>query len=266
MELLVDADSIAYRAAAAAEKRIWLVFADEEFLASFPLKKEAIEWAEMVGIDEPRFELKKEPEPVENALHNVKSIIKNLVDAIGPKKYDLILTGETNYRNEIATIKPYKGNRENLERPYHLAACREYMVNQYWARIVEGYEADDECAMLQRGDETCIASIDKDLLMVPGHHYDWVKDKKVYITEEEGWKHFYTQMLVGDTVDNIRGCPGIGKVGAPKILEGLTPKEMKCAVGLEYAIRCENPEEEFEENARLLWMSRTEPNDWSWEI
>lgn len=266
MELNIDADSIAYRAAAAAEKRIWLVFAEgDEFLASFPYKKEAVEWAEMAGIDSPKFKLVKEPEPVQNALHNVREIVKGIVDKTHPTNYNLILSGETNYRDEVATIKPYKGNRENLERPYHLQACRKFMVDNYWAEVVEGYEADDEVSMRQMGEDTCIVTIDKDLDTVPGWHYNWVEGKKYFIEEDEAWYNFYYQMLVGDSVDNIAGCPGIGKAIAPKILEGLTPEEMKCAVGLWYAIKYDNPEAAFEENARLLWMSRNTPNDWSWE-
>ena len=247
MELNIDADSIAYRAAAAAEKRIWLVFADDvQFLASFPYKKEAEEWAGMAGIDSPTFKLVKEPEPVANALHNTREIIKGIVDKLQPTNYNLILSGKTNYRDEIATIKPYKGNRENIERPFHLEACRKYMFDNYWAELVEGYEADDEVAMRQMGDDTCIVTIDKDLKMVPGWNYDWVKDEKVYITEEEGWRFFYTQMLVGDSVDNIAGCPGVGKKTAPPLLEGLDPQEMKCVVGYQYALKYDDPEAAFE--------------------
>lgn len=268
MELNIDADSIAYRAAAAAEKRIWLVFAEEDgdFLASFRYKKEAVEWADMMGIVAPHFQLAKEPEPVENALSNIKHIVKGIVDKLKPTNYNLILSGDTNYRDELATIKPYKGNRENIERPYHLKACRQFMVDNYRAEIVEGYEADDEVAMRQIGDDTCIVTIDKDLKMVPGWFYDWVKDEKMYITEEEGAKFFYTQMLTGDSVDNISGCPGVGVKGAERILNGLTPPQKKCTVGYWYALKYDDPEAAYEENARLLWMSRNTPNDWSWEV
>ena len=48
--------------------------------------------------------------------------------------------------------------------------------------------------------------------MIPGKHYNW--NKKIFETVDlqTGIQHFYKQMLIGDSSDNIIGINGIGKV------------------------------------------------------
>ncbi len=60
-------------------------------------------------------------------------------------------------------------------------------------------------------------SIDKDLDMIRGWHYNFIKDKKYFIDDQQAIKHFYTQILTGDRVDNIIGLRGIGPKKAEKI-------------------------------------------------
>ena len=70
--------------------------------------------------------------------------------------------------------------------------------------------------------EPCvIVSLDKDLKQVPGLHYNFVKKEFDTVTPQQGLINFYTQFLVGDTSDNIRGCTGIGPVKARKAFEEL---------------------------------------------
>lgn len=273
---IIDADSIAYRASAAAQKRIWRVYPTAEsdhYIASFNYKDDACDWAALAELESPKFELEIEPEDVVNAFSNAKSIIKTIIEDLGLNGYELHLTGEDNYRNDVATIKPYKGNRTNLEKPIHLSAVRDYLISRYGALISDGCEADDTVSIAgwkawketkKKRDLPYIISIDKDLHMVPGIHYDWVKKKKFRITEKEGMYNFYHQMITGDTTDNIQGIYRKGDKAADKILSDA--ENYKCAVGLAYACsNYEDPESSFEENARLLWMSKEKPNDWSWE-
>lgn len=264
---IIDADSIAYRAAAAAQDRVWKVFPTQESrhsVASFQYKEEALEWAGLAELESPRFELEIEPQPLENAYHNVSVIIEGIVEELALDNYHLYLTGDDNYRFEIATIKPYKGNRVNVEKPHHLKACRDYLVRSYGAEMCDGYEADDAVAMDGWANKGIIISIDKDLDTVPGEHYDWVKKKRYTVSDEQASYNFYYQMITGDTTDNIQGIPKSGPKAAEKILEA--SDNYKCSVGLAYACSSyEDPEAAFEENARLLWMSKKSPNDWSWD-
>jgi len=100
-------------------------------------------------------------------------------------------------------------------------------------------------------EEPCvIVSVDKDLLQIPGFHYNFVKKEKSCVTKEQGIKHFYTQLLTGDTSDNIQGCPGIGVAKAARFLAGLSTEEslFQQVVGVyktQYKTKCKVEDESF---------------------
>lgn len=114
----------------------------------------------------------------------------------------------------------YKANRTGA-RPRHYDAIKEYLIKKWGARIADRMEADDMLGIMQdkHGTETVICSIDKDLLQIPGQHYNFVKKEWESVTFWEGLKWFYKQLLIGDTSDNVRGCSGIGPVKAGKALD-----------------------------------------------
>ena len=60
-----------------------------------------------------------------------------------PEDYETYLTGKTNFRHDIAKSHPYKGNRSASEKPEHLGATREHMVNNWGAVVSVNEEADD---------------------------------------------------------------------------------------------------------------------------
>ena len=87
-------------------------------------------------------------------------------------------------------------------------------------------EADDLVSIwaheaLDRKEEYVICGIDKDLLQIPGHHYNYGKDTWQLINEEEALHNLYIQCLTGDNTDNIPGLKGIGPKKAQKILAGV---------------------------------------------
>jgi len=98
---------------------------------------------------------------------------------------------------------------------------------------MEGFEADDLIATYARlareaGGDTTIVSSDKDLMQLVGSTvsmYDPMKDKEINIPEViEKWgvppeKMIDLQALMGDSVDNIPGVPGIGQKTAAQLLE-----------------------------------------------
>ena|ERR1700682_6445528 len=69
----------------------------------------------------------------------------------------------------------------------------------------------------------CIVSIDKDLLQIPGMHFNFVKGLLYEIDEQEALKCFYRSILTGDLqVDNIPGINGLGPVKSGKLINHLT--------------------------------------------
>ena len=165
------------------------------------------------------------------------------------------LTGKDNYRHDIAKTQPYKGNRKDAPRPVHLHSLREYLITAWDFRVADGQEADDAIgihATLTR-DNSIIVSIDKDLDMIPGHHYNPVKKDHYYVNDKEAIKNFYRQILTGDKVDNVQGLRGIGPKKADKILGDFdTDLAMYEAVLKAY----DGDAERVLENGQLLWIRR----------
>lgn len=119
--------------------------------------------------------------------------------------------------------------------------------------IHDEWEADDliKDRAVEIGEEDCvILSIDKDLKQIPGIHFDYYRPilknsdgsrqldengfRKVapcrgldIVTKDQAELFFWTQMLMGDTGDDIKGVPGIGKVKAGKILKSEPDLESK---------------------------------------
>lgn len=173
----------------------------------------------------------------------------------------LFLTGEGNFREKIATIQPYKGNRSETMKPEHYDAIKAYLIKKHKAQLIHGQEADDALAIAQTSlTSSVICTIDKDLDMVKGYHYNPVKDKLYYVDHLEGMRWFYEQLLQGDATDNIPGIPRIGKVTAKKLLENCKHVgDMEKVVIEKYESTYDNPIESMTEVGQLLWM-RTEEN------
>ena len=62
-------------------------------------------------------------------------------------------------------------------------------------------------------------------------------DDELLRTKAKGWhvdesyaeRHFYSQVLIGDSTDNIPGCPGVGPVKAKQIIDKLdTSQPLEC--------------------------------------
>lgn len=196
--------------------------------------------------------------------------IKSIITNVEADDHVLYLSGPNNFRDKICTIQPYKGNRLGNEKPHHYQRIKDYLSSgiNWRVEISDGYEADDlvSIAMYERPDEVIGCHIDKDIDMVPGKHYDFIQDIHYEVSELEGLRWFYTQLLMGDPVDNIPGLMKCGKVMATNLVADLeTEYEMFEKVRDTYIKWFGSYWETFlTENARLLWMLRT-PDD-IWEV
>lgn len=196
------------------------------------------------------------------AIARCSEFIEDLILFNGFGEYQGYLTGKKNFRNEIAVTAPYKGNRKSAK-PKYYQLLRDYMESAWSFTMIEDQEADDAigiAAYEMEVGEYCICSIDKDLDMLRGDHYNFVKDERYFITEEEGIKNFYKQLLMGDRVDNIIGIKGIGTVKAERLLkECKNENEMYLAILEAY----EGNAERVLENGRLLWIRRQHNQLWT---
>ena len=178
-----------------------------------------------------------------------------------PSEYEVFLTGSGNFRYDIAKSFPYKGNRSGVEKPIHLSVTRERLISKWGAVVSEGEEADDLIAIAATyyGPDTVVASIDKDMLQIPCRHFNFATGVWTTVTEFEGLRSFYKQILTGDRADNIIGLYRVGPVKAEKMLQGCNDeKSLWEAVLKAY----DGDKERAVENARLLWLRREKGEIW----
>lgn len=246
---LVDADSIVYRSG---------------FAADGQLKKE---YKETVNAEATKEELAAYLETLDYthiALHNAKETLKGIASLFDEQKMRVFLTGKGNYREDVASLQQYKGNRDPTHKPKYYKQLREYLMDIWQAEIVDGMEADDMVSIIQwaaKDKSTIIVSIDKDLANTPGHHYNQNRHEYKYVTKTEADLNFWKQVATGDATDHIPGLKGVG----PKTVEkwavdaGYNPSLLEERVRQEYDKRFgDRAQAVLHENASLLWIQRVE--------
>ena len=206
--------------------------------------------------------------------NNCDMIIEKMRLMSGAEEIVLHLTpkgSDKGGRFDVAIQKEYQGNRKDKPKPKFLHVMREWMHKERDATLWMECEADDGMSIAQytaiaegNRELSVIATKDKDLTMVPGLQLDWdtgeitdTLDDFGYIILDEGnpnaknptkkikgrgWKFFWSQMLTGDTADNIQGIP---KIWTP---EYLTNKPKACGAVMAYNILApvENNKQAFE--------------------
>lgn len=248
--LLIDADSEAFAASAAAETKRYvghLTHADgrQEFIGPFDGKRKlnaAIpEGATCVPYES------KEVQPLAQAQGFFDARIRRVIAAAreryGEVTPELYISGRVNFRHLLDS--GYKWSRERNDRPYHLHAVKQHAVDQWWAKVCPLWEADDEIGMRATeltlgGVPYLVSSLDKDLRQIPGRHLvleqSGVKGH-LEVTDRGAQLRLYAQILAGDSTDNIRGCWQVGYDGAFTLLEPIVdqgPRAMWDAVVAAY--------------------------------
>lgn len=191
------------------------------------------------------------------ALERVDYTMQMILDNIQTNQYKAFLTGSSNFRKWLDPT--YKANRKDKPLPTYLNQTREHLITKWKASVSIDCEADDMMGIAQcslEPDTSVICSIDKDLLQIPGRHWNFVNGTPWDITETRGFYNFMIQMAMGDVSDNVNGLPGIGKKKAPRLVDVLGSEEDWIRiVSEEYK---KHPELDFDLNWKLLWIARTE--------
>ena len=224
---LVDADTVAYAAACNAEHSEELLpremYSDEEWevLMNHPgyYALDGAIWHTDI------------PQAIDKAIEDIQTLVME-TDCRSAEVY---FTTGTNFRFQVAAS--YKANRKEMRYPQGLKEIKLAMLEKFPGEICEGFEADDRVVQLKQlhPEKYVLCAVDKDVLgAVAGKHYNYyksaiykIKRKWVEVTDYEAFVWPFKQVLMGDTTDNIKGCPGIGKVKAAKALGELySPCEM----------------------------------------
>lgn len=185
---------------------------------------------------------------------------------------------KTNFRFAISTSRPYKPNRS--EKPFLYPALEAYVRVTYNYAERQCVEDDDTMAMLSDGKTNIIVSADKDLTQVNGYYYRpelWnsgsygpvlVSDSTSFIQPKNpsnigkgltgiGYKFFWAQVIMGDSVDGISGLPKHGPKFAYDLLKDVKSEwEAYEAVKWAYRDIYYNSDACMREQVDLLYMVR----------
>lgn len=292
MKALIDGDNIIFRAAMAIEKQQWQFTHDNGKIDTFPgmHKRDVIKHLKEQNQKGALQKTWLIEGTAEDAVHNARSLLFKIGKALevepGNSIVCLALPDMPSYRKTLAKLIPYKEGRVGKHRPVFEREVREYVLQEWKSRTpMNGQEADDIMGTLQT-DDSVICTVDKDLDMIPGKHYNYVTDEKyethdgqeLYLEEHTtpsgkkskklkggGIKWFYAQMLLGDSADDI---PHMDKYGPVKVCNLLkdakTEEEMLKVVQDAYkrdghTIKGWVTDGEYEylsELADLLWIQR----------
>lgn len=155
------------------------------------------------------------------AVETLERKIDNIIRFSGCRKYEIYLTIGRNFRFNL--LPSYKENRKKQERPAYVKQLKQHLVDNYVAIYDETLEADDLVIdkFNSDRDKYIVASIDKDLLYNhSGCHINLYNLSWVTVTDEEAYNHFYKQVIIGDTVDNIPSlCKGLGEARIKKMVK-----------------------------------------------
>jgi DNA polymerase-1 len=189
--LFVDADITAYAAAAASEKSV--SFDDTHYMVQGNLSE---------------------------AKQRVDSDLNGLFAQLeATDMYACLSDSGSNWRKSI--LPSYKAN------VYSEVVA--YITATYKVKAHTHLEADDVLGLYATGrkvkGEKIIVSCDKDLLTIPGLHFNPKHPEKgvFTVTPEQAVYAHMKQVLTGDRTDNYAGLPGCGPVKADRILGAAKP-------------------------------------------
>lgn len=200
----------------------------------------------------------KEEEPLELAIYRVDVLIQQIVEATDATSIRVFVKGKDNFRYKL--YPAYKAHRKDMVDPIYRQACHDHLLKAYEAEEAHGMEADDMLGINQKPTGTVICSIDKDLLTIPGHHYNFVKVDHTHVTQQDALRTFYKQMMIGDIADNLIGVQGLGPKKSEKLIDHLDDEQDLFDVVYD---KYNNDAERFVTNANCFWILRNEGELWA---
>jgi len=252
MKLLIDADSLLYKAGFSAQKTMYRIKGQEVEYTKEALADAAVLYKE----EDVESFIFAEQDWV--AISRMKEQCNQIEERFPDMDVTYYLTKGRNFRYKI--YPEYKGNRVS-PKPVHYELLFNWLVNKRKTVISTDIEADDAVRIdYEAGDVLC--HIDKDLNQIVGTHFNYSKNEVYEVDVVQGLRSFYKQLLTGDSIDNIPGLKGIGPKKAEKAIDHLeTAAEMYETCWNFYKERGLTIEE-MNRNATLLHLLRWEDDVW----
>lgn len=154
------------------------------------------------------------------------SIINRLEETYEIEKVITFNNSRGNFRKLLDPI--YKANRKKQERPKLLNKMHEEITAIYSSKSCYGMETDDLVATYWKKltdelgqNNVIIVSLDKDYKQLPCilYNYHYQHQTISNISYKESLYNFYSQMIIGDSADNVNYCKGYGKAYAKRLFQ-----------------------------------------------
>jgi 5'-3' exonuclease len=122
----------------------------------------------------------------------------------------------------------YKANRKKQEHPKLLNKMHEEIAAIYSSKSCYGMETDDLVATYWKKltdelgqNNVIIVSLDKDYKQLPCilYNYHYQHQTISNISYKESLYNFYSQMIIGDSADNVNYCKGYGKAYVKRLFQ-----------------------------------------------
>jgi len=158
-----------------------------------------------------------------DAIYNLNSMMK--IDGVIPVGFCI-----NNYRKKVDLA--YKANRTS-DKPKYFKELIEFVKKEINVQTRSGIETDDLVVKLQEHygkDKSIIVSIDKDYRQMEGKIFNYRRNEIIDVSKEDAVYNFYSQMVEGDSADNVNYIRGVGKAWCKKNLTGKSEFAMRRAV------------------------------------
>lgn len=250
---LVDADSILYKASAAATPASYIVKdSSGTMVGTYQRKKQAKDHIDddrtFLEIDTSDWTIEQvvEDKGLDHAIRVFENLVKGIKREVSADNYRLFIGEGKLDRETVATLYKYKGSREGVEKPKYFYPLKDWVKTLPEVTVIRQIESDDAVSVGACNDYTknypnlqcVIACIDKDIKNSNGIFYDYDKGEWEHVTPKQADYNFARQMLTGDwSTDGIKGLPnltdeirkqyelpkrnGVGKATADLILKDL---------------------------------------------
>ena len=190
-------------------------------------------------------------------------IITNILDKANADYYIGYIGNSKSFRYDVNP--EYKANRKNFSKPEWFKELKAYLKEEWKFTLLDnGLEADDAVNiarnLLKKDYNVIITTNDKDLIKcIPGKYINPKDLSIVRTSKEKACEAFWTSMITGDTVDNIKGIPKCGKAFAEKLFKDKRSEEYLLNVFNSYTTKFGVIEgkKEFDKNYKLLYILDT---------
>lgn len=153
---------------------------------------------------------------------SIDAMMNSILIETNSTKYISYVKGKNTGAHRYAAKSDYKSNRPK-QSPDWWEFAKNYSIKNWKTVIVNDIEVDDAVNITRLNlKDSFIIAIDKDLLHLEGTHYNWRTQEWNTVSKSEEEYYFWSDMIVGQPGDGVKGLPGKGEAHARKALKDVS--------------------------------------------